>query len=293
MKVLQFVLKNDPLKKPRVGLIIEGEVKKILDLETVDDKLPNTVIELLKQKPNFFTDVTGISLASLEQDDILLEDVILLPPVSGMDKVVCVGMNYKDHCEEQNVPVPKEPIFFSKFSSSVVGPKDSIPYPDVTQELDYEVELAVVIGKKGKNIPRDKALDYVLGYTVAHDVSARDWQLKKNGGQWLIGKTMDAFCPIGPWIVTKSDIADLYNLGIRCRVNGETKQDSNTGQLVHRVENVIELLSKFVTLLPGDIILTGTPPGVGVFAKPPFFLKRGDKVECEIDEIGCIENKII
>jgi len=290
---LQFVLKNDPFKKPRVGLIIEGDVKKILDLETVDERLPNSLIEILKQKPNFFTDVKEIMLSSLEQDDILLSDVTLLPPISGMDKVVCVGMNYKDHCEEQNVPVPKEPIFFSKFSSSVVGPKDPIPYPEMTEELDYEVELAVVIGAKGKNIPREKAMDFVLGYTVAHDVSARDWQLKKNGGQWLIGKTMDGFCPIGPWIVTKSDISDVHGLGIRCRVNGVTKQDSNTNQLVHRVENVIELLSKFITLLPGDIILTGTPPGVGVFAKPPFFLKRGDKVECEIDEIGCIQNLII
>lgn len=126
-----------------------------------------------------------------------------------------MGMNYKDHCEEQNVPVPEEPIFFNKFASCLHGPFSTIPYPEVTEELDWEVELAVIIKKKGKNIPQEKAYDHVLGYTVAHDVSARDWQLKRNGGQWLIGKSMDGFCPIGPAIVTKKDIADPHNLSIK------------------------------------------------------------------------------
>jgi len=159
--------------------------------------------------------------------------------------------------------------------------------------LDYEVELAFVIGKKGKDIPREEALSYVYGYTVAHDVSARDWQLKKNGGQWLLGKAMDDFCPIGPEIVTSGELGDPQNLPIRCRVNGEIKQNSNTAQMVHQVDAVIAFLSKICTLLPGDLILTGTPPGVGVFQKPPFFLKRGDVVECEIDGIGLIRNEIV
>lgn len=138
-----------------------------------------------------------------------------MPPISGSDKVICVGMNYTDHCLEQNVPVPEEPIFFSKFGSCLIGPYSTIPYPEMTNELDWEVELAVVIKKKGKNIPKHESWDYILGYTVAHDVSARDWQLKKNGGQWLIGKAMDGFCPIGPWIATPMEIKDPHNLDIK------------------------------------------------------------------------------
>jgi len=168
-----------------------------------------------------------------------------------------------------------------------------IPYPEVTQELDWEVELAVVIGKKGKNIPASSAADYIFGYTVAHDVSARDWQLKKNGGQWLLGKTGDGYCPLGPCVLTSDEVADPHNLKLSCTVNGQVKQNSNTNQLVHGVFDCVAWLSRFCTLLPGDVILTGTPPGVGVFAKPPQFLKRGDVVECQIENIGSITNQVV
>ncbi|XP_038070646.1 fumarylacetoacetate hydrolase domain-containing protein 2-like [Patiria miniata] len=222
------------------------------------------------------------------------ETVTLRAPINNCDKVLCVGMNYREHCIEQNVPIPTEPIFFSKFASTIVASGDDIIYPDVTEELDWEVELVIVIGKNGKNIQESDAMDHVIGYTVAHDVSARDWQLKKNGGQWLLGKTMDTFCPVGPAIVTKEEISDPHNLGIRCRVNGETRQNSNTNELVFNTMQLIAFISRLLTLRAGDLILTGTPSGVGVFRKPkPIFLKRGDVVECEIDEIGTISNKVV
>jgi 2-keto-4-pentenoate hydratase/2-oxohepta-3-ene-1,7-dioic acid hydratase in catechol pathway len=288
MRIVQYTVNGDSQKTPHVGVRV-GD--KVVDLKMVNAGAPNSLIEILKQQPELLKNLDAAKLKGVA--GLPLADVALLPPISGSDKVVCIGMNYKDHCEEQNVPVPVEPIFFSKWSSCLAGPQDSIPYPEVTKELDYEVELAVVIGKKGKNLNKSNVMDHILGYTVAHDVSARDWQLKKNGGQWLVGKAMDAFAPIGPEIVTKDEIPDPHKLAIKCRVNGVTKQDSNTNQIVHRVEKCVEMLSSFVTLLPGDIIFTGTPPGVGVFSKPPFFLKKGDVVECEIENIGVIRNAII
>ena len=182
-------------------------------------------------------------------------------------------MNYKDHCEEQGAPIPKEPVVFNKFPSTIVGPFDNLPYPEISKELDWEVELVIVIGKSGFNIPENKAADHIFGYTVAHDVSARDWQLRRNGGQWLLGKSMNAFCPIGPCITTPDEIGDPHNLNLKCSVNGVTKQNSNTKQLVFNCYQIVAWCSQFCTLLPGDLILTGTPPGVGCFMKPPQFLK--------------------
>ncbi|KAK3705676.1 hypothetical protein QZH41_009521, partial [Actinostola sp. cb2023] len=152
-------------------------------------------------------------------------------------------MNYADHCEEQNMPIPKEPIFFSKFANAIVGTGDPILSNEETKELDYEVELVIVIGKQGTKIKEEDAMDHVAGYTVAHDVSARDWQLKKNGGQWLIGKTFDSFCPLGPAIVTKDSISDVHKLGIRCRVNGKIMQDSNTENFVFKVPQLVAFVS--------------------------------------------------
>jgi 2-keto-4-pentenoate hydratase/2-oxohepta-3-ene-1,7-dioic acid hydratase in catechol pathway len=165
--------------------------------------------------------------------------------------------------------------------------------PAETKELDYEVELAIVIGKEGRRITADKAMEHVAGFTVAHDVSARDWQLKKNGGQWLLGKACDGFAPIGPAIVTPDEVGDVHALRLRCLVNGEVMQDGNTRELVHNVPAIIAYASKFMTLLPGDVILTGTPPGVGCFRKPPVWLKAGDVVTCEIENIGAITNTIV
>lgn len=223
------------------------------------------------------------------------DSVTLLAPVTSCDKVLCIGMNYKDHCEEQNAPVPVEPVIFNKFPSCIIGPKNDLSHPAETKCLDWEVELVIVIGKEAKNVQESEAMKYVFGYTVANDLSARDWQLTpgKNGGQWLLGKAMDGFCPLGPAIVTPDELGDPHSLGLRCRVNGVTKQDSNTNQLVHKTQQIIAFITRFMTLKPADLILTGTPPGVGCFRKPPEYLKVGDTVEVEVDKIGTVVTKII
>ena len=159
------------------------------------------------------------------------EDIELRAPVTKMDKVLCIGMNYKDHCEEQGMPIPKEPLVFNKFPSCVAGPTVDLPMPKVTEELDWEVELCVVMGKAAKEVRVEEALDYVYGYTAAHDVSARDWQLRRNGGQWLLGKAMESFAPIGPAVVTKEEIADPHNLNLSCKVNNEVKQVRHSSEL--------------------------------------------------------------
>ncbi|XP_025094981.1 fumarylacetoacetate hydrolase domain-containing protein 2-like [Pomacea canaliculata] len=220
------------------------------------------------------------------------EKVKIIAPITNPEKLLCIGMNYIDHCKEQDCPIPEEPVVFSKFNSAIIGPTDDLIYPEETKQLDWEVELAVVIGKTAKNVPVEKAMDYVFGFMVAHDVSARDWQFK-NGGQFLLGKTMDGFCPLGPAIVMKEDLRDPHNLKMWTRVNGIVKQDSSTNQLVFKTPELITFLSRFMTLKPGDVILTGTPPGVGVFRKPPEFLKRGDIVEVEIEDIGTLRNKVV
>ncbi len=167
-------------------------------------------------------------------------------------------------------------------------------HPTETTQLDYEVELAIVIGKEGRRIPQEKAMEYIAGFTVAHDVSARDWQLKKNGGQWLLGKACDGFAPLGPALVTPEDCGDITNLRLRTIVNGVVKQDGNTRELVHSPEKCVAWISKLITLKPGDVILTGTPPGVGCFQKPdPFWLKIGDSVTVEIENLGSITNVVV
>ena len=216
----------------------------------------------------------------------------ILAPVRGMEKVLCIGMNYVDHCTEQDYPIPTEPIVFNKCPQTIANPGDNIQQPPIVKNLDFEVELAIVVGKAGKNIPEAKAGDHIFGYTVAHDVSARHWQLKRNGAQWFAGKTFDTFTPIGPAIVTR-DAMDPNKQPIKCFLNGEPVQNSNTDQLIFRCEFLVSWCSQFMTLNPGDLILTGTPPGVGCFRNPPLWLKPGDSVRCEIGDIGSITNTVV
>ncbi|KAM9311112.1 oxaloacetate tautomerase fahd2, mitochondrial-like [Gastrophryne carolinensis] len=287
MRLVQF--QSSTFAGQRIGLELNGE--KIIDLNAFDPSLPCRMREFLEAGDMALQ--TAKRALDSGQNILDRSQLTLLAPVTNPDKVVCVGMNYVDHCLEQNVPVPKEPIIFSKFPSSIIGPYDSIVLPQESKEVDWEVELAFVIGKTGKNIKEEDAMNHVAGFTVSHDVSARDWQMKKNGKQWLLGKTFDTFCPLGPALVTKDSVSDPHSLGIRCRVNGNLFQDSNTNQMVFKTEALIAWVSKFVTLYPGDVFLTGTPPGVGVFRKPPVFLKAGDVVECEIDELGVIRNPVV
>lgn len=271
----------------RVGAQL-GDGGDVADVTKADPSIPNDVNALLSS-----ADGLAKVKAAVEKAPVVPKDqATLLAPIVGCEKIICIGMNYVDHCTEQNMPVPTEPVVFSKFSSCITDPGAPIIKPPEVEELDFEVELAIVIGKTAKRVTADNAMDYVAGYTVAHDVSARDWQLKRNGGQWLMGKTLDTFAPIGPAIVTTDEIGDIHNKGIRCRLNGETVQDSNTNQLVFNVNKIVEWCSAMVTLNPGDLIFTGTPPGVGCFRKPPLWLKDGDVVDVEIDGIGCISNPV-
>ncbi|XP_037089437.1 fumarylacetoacetate hydrolase domain-containing protein 2-like [Pollicipes pollicipes] len=207
-------------------------------------------------------------------------------------KVLRICINYMNHRVEQNHPVPTEPVVSNEFPSCIVSPADGIMLPSATSQLDWKVELAVVIGQRCRAASREQPADYIFGYTVAHDVSARDCQLHRNGGQWLLGKAMDTFCPLGPSLVT-ADALELHALALACRVNGATRQNSTTRQLVFDWHQVVAHISQCLTLLPGNVILTGTPPGVGVFMKPSQFLQRGDVVECQVEGIGTIRNRVV
>ena len=208
-------------------------------------------------------------------------------------KVICLGLNYRDHAVESNMPIPEEPVIFNKFPSTLIGHGQEIRLPAISEQVDYEAELVVVIGQRGRNIAAENAAEYIGGYAVGHDVSARDWQLHKPGKQWLAGKTFDTFAPVGPELVTDHEVPDPHALGIRLRLNGETMQDSNTNQLIFRIGEVVSYLSRICTLEPGDLIFTGTPPGVGMARKPPVWLKPGDVVEVEIDGLGTLRNPVV
>jgi len=210
-------------------------------------------------------------------------------------EVLCIGLNYRRHAEESGAKVPEYPVLFVKGTAGVQNPGDPIELPRSlrSDEVDYECELAVIIGKRCKNVKRAEALQYVLGYTCANDVSARDWQLKRGGGQWCRGKFFDTFTPLGPCLVTTDEIPNPNELGIRTVLNGETVQDWNTNDMIFDVPALIEFLSGSTTLLPGTVILTGTPHGVGMAAKPPRWLAPGDEVVIEIDGIGALTNPVV
>ena len=216
----------------------------------------------------------------------------LLSPIPRPTRnLFCVGRNYVEHAKERGAEVPTMPVFFTKPPTAIVGPEAGVVHWPVTQNLDYEVELAVIIGKRGRDIPRAKAYDHVFGYTILNDVTARDLQRKH--AQWFKGKSLDTFAPMGPWIVHKSALADPHALQIALRVNGEVRQEATTGDMVFRIEELIEVLSAGMTLEPGDILATGTPSGVGAGFVPPQWLKVGDVVEAEIEGIGVLRNRIV
>lgn len=207
------------------------------------------------------------------------------PCVTGTGKYICIGLNYSDHAAETGATVPPEPIIFMKASSAIVGPNDDLLIPRGSTKTDWEVELGVVIGKTAKYISEDDALDYVAGYVTLHDVSEREFQIERSG-QWTKGKSCDTFGPTGPWLVTKDEVADPQNLRLWLKVNGETLQNGSTNTMVYGVKYLVSYLSQFMSLHPGDIISTGTPPGVGLGLKPPRFLKAGDVVELGVEGLG-------
>jgi 2-keto-4-pentenoate hydratase/2-oxohepta-3-ene-1,7-dioic acid hydratase in catechol pathway len=223
-------------------------------------------------------------------DSCSLDGVKLLPPVTNPEKIICIGKNYAEHAEETGSALPKEPLFFTKFNSSLSGANDPVILPRISSQVDYEAELAVIIGREGKNISYDNAFDYVAGYMVFDDVSARDWQFRT--GQFTTGKTFDTFGSCGPFLVTKDEVPDPHNLSIRLTLNDQVMQDSNTSKLIFNIPKCIEYLSQLFPLRLGDIISTGTPSGVGFARKPPVFMKDGDKVRIEIERVGVLESEI-
>jgi 2-keto-4-pentenoate hydratase/2-oxohepta-3-ene-1,7-dioic acid hydratase in catechol pathway len=230
------------------------------------------------------------ALPKLASSAMPLDGTRLGPPIPDPDKILCMGLNYRDHAEESNLALPTVPLFFTKFRNSLIGPTDEIVLPSVSQQIDYEAELAVVIGRRCRGVSTEQALDYVGGAMALNDVSARDLQLQAS--QWTMGKAIDTFAPCGPALVTRDEISDLQSLGIRTRVNGETLQDANTSLMIFGVSEAIAFLTRVMTLEAGDIIATGTPAGVGMARDPQVWLRDGDVVEIEIDEIGTLRNPV-
>jgi 2-keto-4-pentenoate hydratase/2-oxohepta-3-ene-1,7-dioic acid hydratase in catechol pathway len=257
---------------------------------------PRTIGELLGGGSDGFTAlVTAAASATIDSSSspaapaVPLESPELLAPVPRPGKVVAIGRNYREHADEEGVEPPTAPLVFSKWPSSVVGHGDDIRWdPELTRQVDYEAELAVVIGRTARNVSEAAALDHVLGYTCLNDVSARDLQF--GDGQWVRGKSLDTFCPMGPILVTADELADPQDLAIVCRVGDEVLQDSRTSQMYFPVASIISFLSRSFTLEPGDVIATGTPAGVGAFRDPPRFLGDGDRVTVEIEGIGALVN---
>lgn len=220
-----------------------------------------------------------------------LAEVKLLAPIPRPPKLICVGLNYRDHAEESKMPIPERPTIFSKFSSSVIGPGEPIVLPKNSTQPDYEAEFAFVIGKGGRHIDAARWREHVFGYTNLNDVSARDFQMATT--QWLMGKTFDTFAPMGPWVVTADEIEDPHNLDIRITINGEVLQNSNTRHLIFRIPDLVAYLSSVFTLEPGDVVSTGTPGGVGFARKPPRWLRAGDDVVVEVQGIGQLRNPVV
>ncbi len=263
---------------------------------------PATMRELIAAGPatwEYVRRATGEMSVKLKRDSSGLRasgavfaqgDVTVLAPVTP-GKVIAIGLNYAAHAHEQNLEPPKEPLIFAKFPTSVIADGDTIEYSTkITEKVDYEAELAVVIGKTAKNVDEAEALSHVFGYTVGNDVSARD--LQKGDGQWTRAKSLDTFCPLGPAIVTADEVPDPQTLGIRSILNGTVMQSSNTSDMIHGVAKLIAHASAAFTLEPGDVIMTGTPEGVGIHRKPPVLMQDGDRIRIEIDGVGAIENPV-
>jgi 2,4-didehydro-3-deoxy-L-rhamnonate hydrolase len=218
--------------------------------------------------------------------------VRLGPPISRPSKIVCIGLNFRDHARESKMEIPEEPVIFFKATSSLAGPNDDLVMPKNARKLDWEVELAAVIGKKGNYLEPEQALEYVAGYVLHNDYSERVFQLER-GGQWVKGKSADTFAPLGPFLATRDEVPDTSRLGMWLRVNGVFRQKSSTAEMIFDVRTLVSYVSQFMTLLPGDIISTGTPAGVGLGMRPPQYLQAGDVVELGIDQLGESRQKVV
>jgi len=276
MKLVRFGEKG----KEKPGLWKDGN---IVDLKKIFPEIPD-IGEV------FFRENWLEKIAEINDPGQTFEDRIGCP-IHGPSKIICLGKNYAEHAKEGGFENPEKPLIFCKTPNTLNGPFDPIILPKSSGQIDWEVELAIIIGKEGKRISRVKALDYIAGFTVMNDVSGRESQFSDS--QWFRGKSFDGFAPVGPFIVTPDEIGDVNNLRLTAKVDGEIMQDGNTRDMIFDISTIIEDISEDITLIPGDIISTGTPAGVGIFRDPPVVLKPGNVVECYIENIGTLINKVI
>lgn len=276
----------------RAGILINEKVvdasvtAKAVDINFKGNELSNRAIIQLSQAEQSQLEIAARKLANSNG----MADALLGPPIPDPDKIICLGLNYKSHAEEAQLKLPEVPMLFAKYRNALIGPTSSIVLPKLSKEVDYEGELAVVIGRRGKDIPTENALEYVAGYMAFHDVSARDLQFRTS--QFLSGKTLDTFAPCGPSLVV-NEINDPQNLNITTRVNGKPLQNGNTRDMIFPIAETIAHISQLMTLEPGDIIATGTPGGVGFKRPSPIFLQDGDVVEVEVEKIGMLRNPVV
>ncbi|MGF1470635.1 MAG: fumarylacetoacetate hydrolase family protein [Rubrobacteraceae bacterium] len=259
----------------RVGLLEDGRVRPFAREET---RMTDLIWEGAGHEPG-------------GGEGVAVEEVELHPPISNPAKIIGIGLNYEDHAQETGADIPEKPIVFAKYPNTLTGPGSPIVIPKITEQADYEAELAVVIGRRARHVEAGDALEYVFGYMNANDVSSRDLQFSE-GGQWTRSKSIDTFAPIGPYLVTEDEIEDPQELSVKCTLNGEIVQDGTTEKMIFSVAEIVSFLSTGMTLEPGDIILTGTPPGVGAARDPQVFLKDGDEVSIEIEGLGTLTNPV-
>lgn len=282
MKLIRF----GEAGKEKPGVIIENG--KILDVSSVVEEYDE---KFFAEEDNLKVLADWVNL-NAPKADVPVENVRLGAPVYKPGKIICIGLNYSDHAAESNMELPKEPVVFFKASSAICGPNDDIIIPKGSKKTDWEVELAVVIGKKASYVSEESAMEHVAGYMLHNDYSEREYQLERSG-QWVKGKSCDTFAPLGPILATKNEIGDVHNLRLWLKLNGKTMQDGNTSNLVFKIPYLISYLSQFMSLMPGDIISTGTPAGVGLGQNPPFYLKAGDEVELGIEGLGSAKQRLV
>jgi len=272
---------------PRVAGRLDREW---IDLNGADPSLPHCIKRLLALGPSGLERAARAAAGGQPIPSANFHG--LLPIVPRPEKIICVGLNYADHAHETGDAPPVEPVIFNKFPTAVLADGHPIVLPRESAEVDYEAELVAVIGSGGRNITPERAIEHVAGYCCGNDVSARDWQMRKPGRQWLLGKSFDTFAPIGPWLTTADEVPEPNRLGIELRLNGRTMQRSNTSQFLFSVAELVSYVSRVCTLSAGDLIFTGTPPGVGFARRPPVYLQPGDTVEVEIERIGVLRNPV-
>ena len=279
------------MKLLRVGNIGK-EKPAILDKNGLFKDLSTIISDFNPDTINFNT-LKKINNTDIEKLSQIPGNTRIGPCVLKPEKFIGIGLNYHDHAKETGANAPKEPIVFFKANSSINGPNDNVCLPKGSVKSDWEVELGIIIGKEAKNISKDKSIDHIFGFCIVNDVSEREYQLEKSGGQWDKGKAFDTFGPIGPYIVTKDEIEDVQNLNLELKLNGKLMQQGNTKSMIFDVYYLVSYLSYFMTLMPGDIITTGTPPGVGMGKKPQIFLKSGDDIALKIDKLGKQKQKVV